>query len=298
MFDPRAVTGLLEDRVIEYVDRLPEHSVDPGVIRGGAYHVPLAPGTHITMKPPQSRHVQLVATCLCDALFDDVAAASVEVMEHLGCTVTVPADQTCCGQPAFNAGDWAAARPVARHTLRVFGGQQPVVIPSGSCAKMVSHGAAMLFEGEADLAAAGQLGRRAWELSDFIVHGLGVTEWPGRFEAKIAFHRSCHSRGARYEGAALALLRSIRGIVVEELGEAEQCCGFGGTFAVAFPHISHGIGTLKLDHMLSASPDAIVSTDMGCLMHLEGLTRKSGRGIRALLPGQALRDALQLPKEP
>jgi L-lactate dehydrogenase complex protein LldE len=236
-----------------------------------------------------------MATCLCDAFYDDVAAASVEVLEHLGCAVTVPEDQTCCGQPAFNAGDWPAARRVARHTLRVFSGDDPVVVPSGSCAKMVSHGAALLFEGEDDPATAASLAQRAWEISDFIVHELGVTTWPGRFDAKIAFHRSCHSRGARYASAALALLRSIRGVVVEEFGEAEQCCGFGGTFAIAFPHISREMGTLKLDHLLTPSPDAIVSTDMGCLMHLGGLARKAGRPLHARHVIQILRDALQQP---
>ena len=242
--------------------------------------------------PLPSRRVQLMATCLCDAFYDDVAAASVEVLEHLGCTVTVPEDQTCCGQPAFNTGDWPAARPVARHTLRVFSGDEPVVVPSGSCAKMLSHGAALLFEGEEDAATAASLARRAWELSDFIVHGLGVRAWPGRFDAKIAFHRSCHSRGARYADAALALLRSIHGVVVEEFGEAEQCCGFGGTFAVAFPHISREMGSLKLDHVLAHSHDAVVSTDMGCLMHLSGLARKAGRPFHALHVVQILRDAL------
>ncbi len=245
------------------------------------------------MTASPSRRVQMMATCLCDAFYDDVATATVEVLEHLGCNVTVPPDQTCCGQPAFNAGDWRSARPVARHTLRVFAGQEPVVIPSGSCAKMVSHGSAMLFEREEDSATAEQVARRAWELSDFIVRGLGVTAWPGRFDARIAFHRSCHSRGTRYAESAIALLRSIRGVVVDEVGEAEQCCGFGGTFAVAFPHISARIGTLKLDHALAGSPDAIVSADMGCLMHLDGLARKGGRPARALHVAQVLRDALR-----
>jgi L-lactate dehydrogenase complex protein LldE len=240
-----------------------------------------------------SRQVQIMATCLCDAFYDDVAVATVEVLEHLGCAVSVPVDQTCCGQPAFNAGDWAAARPVARHTLRVFAGERPVVIPSGSCAKMVSHGAMMLFEREEDRADAAQLAGRSWELSDFIVNGLGVTEWPGRFEASLAFHRSCHSRGTRYGDAALTLLRSIGGVRIIEFGEAEQCCGFGGTFAVAFPNISQGIGSLKLDHMLAGTPEVIVSADMGCLMHLEGLARKGGRSIRMLHVVQVLRDSLQ-----
>jgi L-lactate dehydrogenase complex protein LldE len=237
--------------------------------------------------------VQLMATCLCDAFYDDVAVATVEVLEHLGCVVAVPADQTCCGQPAFNAGDWAAARPVARHTLRVFSGEAPVVIPSGSCAKMVSHGGSMLFERGEDQADAERLARRAWELADFIVNRLGITEWPGRLDAGIALHRSCHSRGTRYAEAALTLLRSIRGARIVEFGEGEQCCGFGGTFSVAFPNIAHGIGALKLDHMLAGAPDVIVSADMGCLMHLEGLARKEGRDVRMLHVVQVLRDALR-----
>jgi L-lactate dehydrogenase complex protein LldE len=239
-----------------------------------------------------SRNVQLMATCLCDVFYDDVAVATVEVLEHVGCTVTVPADQTCCGQPAFNAGDWAAARPVARHSLRVFGGEQPVVIPSGSCAKMLSHGALMLFEREQDRADAEHLARRSWELSDFIVNGLGVTEWPGRFDGTLAFHRSCHSRGTRYADAALTLLRSISGLRIVEFGEEEQCCGFGGTFAVSFPNISRGIGALKLEQMLAGAPEVIVSADMGCLMHLDGLARKDGRDIRMLHVVQVLRDSL------
>jgi L-lactate dehydrogenase complex protein LldE len=233
-----------------------------------------------------------MATCLCDVFYDDVGVATVQVLEHLGCTVDVPVDQTCCGQPAFNAGDWAAARSVARHTLRVFEGDRSVVVPSGSCARMVSHGAEILFEREDDRPVAERLARRSWELSDFIVNGLGVTEWPGRFDATLAFHRSCHSRGTRYGDAALTLLRSIRGLRLVEFGEAEQCCGFGGTFSVAFPNISGRVGSLKLDHILAAGPDAVVSADMGCLMHLTGLAKKGGRALRSMHVAQVLRDAL------
>ncbi|HEY4014556.1 MAG TPA: (Fe-S)-binding protein [Polyangiaceae bacterium] len=237
--------------------------------------------------------VKLMATCLCDVFYDDVAAATVEILEHLGCTVDVPLDQTCCGQPAFNAGDWPAARPVARHTLRVFDGKDPVIVPSGSCARMVSHGAMLLFEKEGDRPAAEKLAERTWELADFIVHGLGVSDWPGRLEGRFAFHRSCHSRGTRYAEAALTLLRSIAGLAVEEFDEAEQCCGFGGTFSVAFPNISRGIGTLKLEHAPATASDGIVSADMGCLMHLEGLAKKAGRDVKTRHVAQVLRDALR-----
>jgi len=237
--------------------------------------------------------VQLMATCLCDAFFDDVARATVEVLEHLGCEVVFPEDQTCCGQPAFNSGDWPAARAVARHALRVFDGALPVVVPSGSCARMVSHGALLLFEGEGDAAQAGALAGRTWELGDFVVRHLGVSRWPGKLPLKVAFHRSCHSRGTAYADGALTLLRSIDGLEVLEIGEPDQCCGFGGTFSVGFPQISRAIGTLKVEHVLAAAPDVLVSADSSCLMHVGGLAEKTGRPLRTRHLAQVLRDALQ-----
>ncbi|HXX68993.1 MAG TPA: (Fe-S)-binding protein [Polyangiaceae bacterium] len=248
-------------------------------------------------EPAASRHVKLMVTCLCDLFFDDAAAATVEVLEHLGCKVEVPEDQTCCGQPAFNAGDWSAARRVARHTARVFAGDEPVVVPSGSCARMVSHGTLVLFEGEADPREA-SVAPRAWELCDFIVNGLGVTRWPGRVRARLAWHRSCHSRGTTYGEAALTLLRSIADLRLVEFGEPEQCCGFGGTFSVSFPEISRSVGGLKLDAVMATSPDGVVSGDMGCLMHLDGLARMRGdRALPVLHVAQVLRDALRATKD-
>jgi len=234
-----------------------------------------------------------MATCLADAFFDDVARATVQVLEHLGCEVEFPIDQTCCGQPAFNSGDWPAARDIGRHCLRVFAGDDAVVVPSGSCARMVSHGALLLFEGEKDLSGVAALAGRTWELGDFIVRGLGVARWPGRLAARLAFHRSCHSRGTEYGQSALALLRSIAGAEVVELGEPEQCCGFGGTFSVGFPHISRAMGDLKIAHVLETAPDVLVSADSSCLMHMAGLAEKQGRALRTLHLAQVLRDALQ-----
>ena len=242
------------------------------------------------------RNVRLMATCLADAFFDDVARATVEVLEHLGCTVDVPPDQTCCGQPAFNAGDWDAARQVTRHALRVFAGEGPVVVPSGSCARMTSHGALLLFEREHDRDAAGALAERSFELADFIVRELGVTRFGGHFPCRVALHRSCHCRGTSYAESALVLLRSIEGLELVEVGEAEQCCGFGGTFSATFPGVSARMGDLKLEHLLAERPDVVVSADMGCLMHLEGRARKEGRTLKALHLAQLLRDALRPPR--
>lgn len=241
---------------------------------------------------PAGRHIQLMATCLCDAYFDDVARASVEILEHLGCTVEFPEGQTCCGQPAFNAGDWKTSRKVVRHTVATFSGNLPVVVPSGSCAAMLFHGAPLEFENERDRPAVDAVAHRTWELADFIVNGLRITRWPGRLDATIAFHRSCHSRGTASGDAALALLQSIEGLRVAPFGEGEQCCGFGGTFSVAFPRISSGMGHLKLDHVRAANPDYLVSADMSCLMHLGGLAEKDGAPIRMRHLSQVLRDAL------
>ena len=243
--------------------------------------------------PVTGKRVQLMATCLCDAFYDDVAAATVEVLEHLGCEIVFPEGQTCCGQPAFNGGDWLASRRVVRHTVRTFEGTEPVVLPSGSCAGMLFHGAPLEFEGEADLPAVEGLGRRTWELGDFIVNGLGITSWPGRYEARLALHRSCHTRGTKSGPAISGLLGSIAGVTLAEFGEGEQCCGFGGTFSVSFPGISSAMGELKLEHVRVAKPDALVSGDMSCLMHLGGLAAKDGAPIKVFHFAQVLRDALK-----
>jgi len=243
--------------------------------------------------PGVERRIQLMATCLCDAFYDDVAAATVEVLEHVGCKVDFPASQTCCGQPAFNGGDWVSSRKVVRHAVKTFTGEDPVVVPSGSCAAMMYHGALIEFEKEPDLPAVTQLGRRTWELCDYIVNGLGITSWGGHFDAKVAFHRSCHLRGSGSTDAVYKLLRSIEGLQLVDFDEFEQCCGFGGTFSVTFPHISKAMGELKLNHLQAAKPDLIVSADMSCLMHLNGLAEKGGRPIKSLHVAQVLRQALQ-----
>jgi len=164
--------------------------------------------------PGPGRRVQLMATCLCDAFYDDVARATVEVLEYLGCSVEFPEGQTCCGQPAFNGGDWPASRQVVRHTVRTFAGDVPVIVPSVSCTAMLAHGAPLEFEKEKDRPDVDAFSRRAWEIIDFIVHGLDCKTWPGHYPARIAFHRSCHSRGTGSGDAVETLLRSLAGVTL------------------------------------------------------------------------------------
>lgn len=248
---------------------------------------------------PLNQRVLLMGTCLCDAFFDDVAKATVEVLEHLGISVDFPENQTCCSQPAFNSGDWAASRKVARHCADVFAGELPVIVPSGSCAAMNRHGNMLQFEEEPD-AAINSLATRTREVIDFIFNELQIRTWPGKFEqpTRIAFHRSCHSRGTKTGEAVRTLLSSIENAEVIPFGQSEQCCGFGGTFSVTFPHISGQMGTLKLDHMLDIRPDMLVGTDMSCLMHLNGLAQNQGRAIPQFHAIQILRDTLVKPNQP
>lgn len=242
---------------------------------------------------PASRDVLFMATCLGDSIFCEAARAAVEVLEHLGCRVHFPAKQTCCGQPAFNAGSWDEARAVVRHTARVFRGSGPVVVPSASCVAMLRHGALLAFADEPDRAEIEALAARTWEMADFIVNGLDCRAWPGRYPARVAFHRSCHTRGTDSAASATLLLDSIEGLTRLDVEESGQCCGFGGTFSVSFPHISTAMGRRKIGFLTAGDPDCIASLDAGCLLHLGGLLDRDGPPVRRVHVAEILRDALQ-----
>lgn len=238
-----------------------------------------------------------MATCLCDAFYPDAARRTVEVLERVGCSVEFPAAQTCCGQPAFNSGDWVASRRVVRHTLDVFSGELPVVVPSGSCAAMAFHGSPLQFKGKPGADRVAQMARRTWELCDFLVNGLGVERWGGSLRARLAIHHSCHTRGSGTGAAMELLLRSIEGIEILSLSEPDQCCGFGGTFSVAFPHISSAMGRLKVKDLARGNPDFIVSADMSCLMHQSGLARREGLRFPVRHISEILADAARGARE-
>lgn len=244
-------------------------------------------------RPPGNRRVMLMATCLCDAFFDDVARSAVEVLERAGCEVVFPGGQTCCGQPAFTAGDWDACRRVVRHVLAVFEGDAPVVVPSGSCAAALFHEAPMVFEGRPEEDAVRRLAQRTWELSDFLVNGLGLDRWPGRLDARIAIHPGCHNRDTPTPAAVEKLLASVEGVTVVPVTEPDACCGFGGVFSIAFPHVSSAMGRTRVAQLLEGGADLVVSPDASCLMHQRGLAERAGRAYPARHVAQALRDAAQ-----
>ena len=246
---------------------------------------------------PKGRTLQLMGTCLCDAFYAEAAKATVEVLDYLGCTVQFPEGQTCCGQPAFNAGDWDSARKVLRYTRGVFDGEEPIVLPSGSCKAMLTHGAHLAFEAESDREEQARWSGRVWELCDYIVHGLGIERWPGRYAARVSLHRSCHTRGSHSYESAVQLLRSIEGLELAEVGESEQCCGFGGTFSVSFPTISTAMGQLKVEHLMAPEPDVVAALDMACMMHFGGMMDREGVQVPRVHVAQILLAALTQSKE-
>lgn len=239
-----------------------------------------------------------MATCLCDAFYVNAAKAAYEVLEHVGCEVDFPEGQTCCGQPAHNAGDWKAARKVVCHTMDQFAGERPIIVPSGSCSAMMRHGALLCMEGEARHSDAKETASRTWELCEYLVEGLNIRSWPGRFEKKVALHRSCHTRGTKSFESAVTLLSSIEGLELVEVGERDQCCGFGGTFSVSFPNVSRNMGQLKIDHLIAQMPDCVAALDMACMMHFGGMMDRQKIQTPRLHVAEILAQALQSAEEP
>jgi L-lactate dehydrogenase complex protein LldE len=235
--------------------------------------------------------VQLLVTCLIDTLMPDVGFAVVEVLERAGVTVEVPPTQTCCGQPAFNAGSWHDARTMARHLIDVFEPSGlPVIVPSGSCGDMVIHQTSHLLADDADYAARAQaLASRTWELTAFLVDVLGVTDLGAAAQGRIAYHPACHGlRGLGLAYQADTLLDGVRGIERCQLPEAETCCGFGGLFALKMADISESLLDRKIANIEASGADTVVAGDISCLLHIGGGLRRRGSPIKVKHLAQVL----------
>lgn len=225
--------------------------------------------------------VALFATCLGDEFFAQGCADAVRLLRHLDVEVTFPEAQTCCAQPAWNAGYEEEARRVARHTLEVFSDAEYVVLPSGSCTAMLRSGYADLFSEEPDLlASARSLAARTWELAGFVHDLLGVEEL-GRGIAgrRVAYHHGCHAlREPGLSGPPVRLLEGAGAQVVPWEADSE-CCGFGGLFAVKFPEVSGGMADRKTS-TLPSEAEVLTSADGGCLLQLAGRLRREGRELQ------------------
>jgi len=228
------------------------------------------------------RRVHLFITCLVDSFFPEVGVAMVEVLQRAGVTVDFPRDQTCCGQPPFNAGLRSEARRIAEHAIRVFeksveslttDGMPPdVVMPSGSCAHMIRHNYTELFEDDpAWLPRARALAARTYEFTEYMVDILGVTELGARWDGPITYHPTCHlHRGLGIDRQPRSLLANVHGAEIRELTEAQDCCGFGGIFSVEHPELSAEMLKRKIKNLEATQSPTLVVCDAGCLMHIQG----------------------------
>jgi L-lactate dehydrogenase complex protein LldE len=228
--------------------------------------------------------VTLFATCLGDELYPDVARSAARVLERLGCEVHVPKRPLCCGQPAFNSGYFSEAKRVADAWVEAFSGADFVVSPSGSCAGMVHHNYERLFEREpARLAEVKELAARTYEFSQFLVEVLRVEKLEASFPHSVTYHASCHAERLLGLGKApLSLLGAIPDLTLAPLPRVEDCCGFGGSFAVKLSGISTAIVDEKVDHIESTGAHYVTSTDLGCLMNIAGRMDRRGVPVTAL----------------
>jgi L-lactate dehydrogenase complex protein LldE len=244
----------------------------------------------------QPKRVQLFVTCIVDSIYPRVGQATVEVMERLGLEVEFREAQTCCGQPAFNGGFRDEARQVARRFLDVFEptAPDPIVCPSGSCAAMVVHGYVELFRDDTrNRARAEAIAARTFEFSQFIVEVLGLTDLEAHFAGKLTYHPSCHlTRLLHVTDAPQKLLAHLHEAEVVPLPAAEECCGFGGLFAVKHGELSAAILDKKIENVRAAGAQTLVGCDMSCLMHIQGGLSRDGAPVKCLhlaevLNGQA-----------
>jgi L-lactate dehydrogenase complex protein LldE len=225
--------------------------------------------------------VALFLTCVNDMLYPRTGQAAVTVLERLGCAVDFPAAQTCCGQMHWNTGYGKQITPLVRGFADTFAGYDAVITPSGSCAAMIrdNHPRAAARSDDPGLVAdVAEVVPRVYELTEFIVDVLGVTDVGAYFPHKVAYHPTCHSlRLLKLGERPTALLRNVRGLELVDLPGADECCGFGGTFAVKNPDVSVAMGTDKLDNARSADADVLCAADNSCLMHLGGLADRAGQ---------------------
>jgi Fe-S oxidoreductase len=247
-----------------------------------------------TRRRPQ---VGLFATCLVDLFRPSVGFAAVKLIEDSGCDVHVPPAQTCCGQPAYNSGDKADAREIARQVIETFERFDYVVAPSGSCGAMLIRHYPALFAGDADWEPrARAFSARCHELVSFLTDVMKVTDTGASVPARVTYHDSCSGlRELGVKAQPRQLLGSVEGLELEEMAESEICCGFGGTFCVKYPDISNAIVTKKVANIEASGADILLAGDLGCLMNMAGKLRRSGSPVEVRHVAEVLAGMIEQP---
>lgn len=227
--------------------------------------------------------VHIFIPCFVDQLYPTVGMNMVKVLEKAGCEVIYNPAQTCCGQPAFNAGFWGEAKEVCTKFITDFEGAQYIVTPSASCAGFVKNYFNRLFENSAYQQPAKKTSEKIHEFSSFLVNVLQVENLGAVLEGKATYHDSCAAlRECGIKEEPRKLLQQVQGLELIEMKETSTCCGFGGTFAVKFEPISIAMGEQKTQHALETGAELLISTDMSCLMHIDGCIRNKNAGLKVM----------------
>jgi len=228
-------------------------------------------------------NVQLFIPCFVDQLYPGVGMNMVKVLRKAGCHVTYNPRQTCCGQPAFNAGFQEDAKEVCEKFVMDFEGDGYVVAPSASCVGFVRNYFPKLLAESSQAASVTHLKERIFEFSEFLVDVLKVEDFGAVFEGSVTYHDSCAAlRECNIKQAPRRLLSKVQGLTLTEMNDVETCCGFGGTFAVKFESISSAMADQKVDNAAATGAQYLVSTDTSCLMHIDGYAKKAGKPMECL----------------
>lgn len=241
--------------------------------------------------------VGLFVTCLVDLLRPSVGFAAVKLLEQAGCRVEVPATQTCCGQPAYNSGDRADTKAIARQVVAAFEPFDYVVAPSGSCGAMIRDHYPPLFADEPGFAPRVQaVADKTHELVSFLTDVMRLDSVPGRFSGSVTYHDSCSGlRELGIKAQPRRLLDTVEGLQLHELRDAEVCCGFGGTFCVKYPEISDKIVATKCEAIEESGADLLLAGDLGCLLNMSGKLKRRGSAIQARHVAEVLAGELAEP---
>lgn len=227
--------------------------------------------------------VSLFITCLADLFHPEIGMAMVQILRLHGVELDFPRDQTCCGQPGFNTGNWEQARSAAARMLDVFEGAEYVVSPSASCTAMVRESFPRLFANDPKLRERSEtLGARTFEFIEFLGKVLHSTGRDARFDGKLTYHYTCHQRALGMTTEAENLVRALKGVTYIPLERKEQCCGFGGAFSIKMPDISGHMAHEKVDRIIESGADAVVVNDTGCIMNIEGTLKRRGARTKVI----------------
>jgi L-lactate dehydrogenase complex protein LldE len=237
-----------------------------------------------------NKDVTLFIQCLVDTLYPEVGESMVQVLRRLDAKLDCPTEQTCCGQPAFNSGYRDEARMAARHFIEVFEGSDAVVCPSGSCVNMVRNHYPELFHNDSQWSKrAEKIASRTYEFSEYLVDVLGIDELGATYTGRMTYHDSCHLlRGIGVREQPRKLLQNVVGAEFVEMNKSDQCCGFGGSFAVKYSDISTAMVVEKVNNIIASGADTVVGCDMGCLMNIQGMLSRMGSNVKVMHIAQIL----------